>query len=428
MVVSIPVTHPDAPARNGMVLGQYESVEMIREIPLPSSNRAENTDNDDSEANPIEWIMVTRSDPGGGIPRFMVERGTPGSIVQDAGKFLDWACAKEDFPSKEENEKISQDNTRPSTDNKRHFSRANSNGLLAGVGTSIADRPNPATFRKRSSQRTISKSDEQPGIIQSVAETLEPYVPNAINPLHRSDSVSSSSSSIDSFASAEQFTTAPDGLPIDDKIATPSTASEQSLSLGESAPKSREIQKIEQKRQQLHERLEATRLKQSDVTTESSSKTAKDLEKANEKHNRDRKKQEDKFAREVQKLEARRERETQKLLARQQKEADKNTLLRVQRERDEWKQKAELAEQETKLLQEQIGDLQKENTTLTVGLGKTDVGRELLRGVREELDSGKGRKRGGSRGSFDSVRSNKTSARKSEAGSSGLQNVDNGDA
>ncbi|OBT49543.1 hypothetical protein VE04_10166, partial [Pseudogymnoascus sp. 24MN13] len=48
---------------------------------------------DDPERNRVEWIMLTRSDPGGSVPRFMVERGTPGSIVADAAKFLNWACS-----------------------------------------------------------------------------------------------------------------------------------------------------------------------------------------------------------------------------------------------------------------------------------------------------------------------------------------------
>lgn len=61
-------------------------------------------EDDESESNPIEWIMITRSDPGGSVPRFMVERGTPGGIVSDASKFLNWACAKdlEDFESDDE--------------------------------------------------------------------------------------------------------------------------------------------------------------------------------------------------------------------------------------------------------------------------------------------------------------------------------------
>lgn len=36
--------------------------------------------------------MITRSDPGGSVPRWMVERGTPGGIIKDAEKFLDWAA------------------------------------------------------------------------------------------------------------------------------------------------------------------------------------------------------------------------------------------------------------------------------------------------------------------------------------------------
>ena len=39
---------------------------------------------------PVEWVMLSRSDPGGNVPRWMVERGTPGSIVKDAEKFLKW--------------------------------------------------------------------------------------------------------------------------------------------------------------------------------------------------------------------------------------------------------------------------------------------------------------------------------------------------
>ena len=141
MMISKPVTHPEAQPREGYVLGRYESIEFIREIPLtlarsnsssnlldqassPNTKRmplgrkrsstigfAESRGPDakgerrdrgtspnalDPELNPVEWLMITRSDPGGGIPRFMVERGTPSSIAADAAKFLDWACSKEE--------------------------------------------------------------------------------------------------------------------------------------------------------------------------------------------------------------------------------------------------------------------------------------------------------------------------------------------
>ncbi|KAF2875497.1 hypothetical protein BDV95DRAFT_674750 [Massariosphaeria phaeospora] len=381
MVVSIPVTHPDAPPRNGLVRGYYESVEMIREIPL--------VEVEDPETNPVEWIMVTRSDPGGGIPRFMVERSTPSSIVADAGRFVDWACSKDIFPPRQEDEQIADDSTRQSLEGEGAFSISASNGILAGVGSSIADRPNLTSFR-RPSHRTVDKE---------VSDA-------ALNPLRRSDSRSSSasSSSLDSFASAEQFTTR-DGLPVDSS-STPSPGSNTPRILG----KSEELEKIDRKRDKLEGKLDQIRQKQEQETQDGSLKTAKDLEKATEKHNRERKKQEEKFAKEVRKLEARRERETRKLLARQQKEADKNNLLKTQRERDEWKSKAGLAEQENKLLKEQIGELQRENTALVAQMGKHEVGIEILKKVREDM-SAKGRHR---RGSADSRTSRTSGTKKSD--------------
>lgn len=141
MIVSKPCHHPEAPPRDGYVRGQYESVELIRELvpargrrpsyarattyptklPDPGSEtrvrkRANSSPRgarsktgtavkeaegeggnehvqwniEKSTSNPVEWIMVTRSDPGGSVPRWMVERGTPKSIASDAAKFLNW--------------------------------------------------------------------------------------------------------------------------------------------------------------------------------------------------------------------------------------------------------------------------------------------------------------------------------------------------
>ena len=191
MVVSIPVSHPDAPPRSNMVRGYYESIEMIREIPMSGG---------DPETNPVEWVMITRSDPGGGIPRFMVERSVPSSIVQDAVKFLDWACARDDSADIVANTAIEEaTETQQAHENGHNLSMAESNGITAGVGTSIADRP---SHQRHMSHRSAG------------AETLLQ--------LHRTESTSSSSSSSDeSFASAEQFKTAREGLPIDTSIPTP---------------------------------------------------------------------------------------------------------------------------------------------------------------------------------------------------------------
>lgn len=399
MVVSIPMTHPDAPPRNGMVRGFYESVEMIREIPLQNGH--------DPETNPVEWIMVTRSDPGGGIPRFMVERNVPSSIVLDAVKFLDWACAKDDSVPTGQGEDGTADTPQP-PEPRPSLSIAESNGITAGIGTSIADRPTPAVRRlSQRSQRTSGiETAKQGGYLDQLRNSMEAYLPDAYNPLHRtvSSSSSSTSSSGDSFASAEQFTTAPGGLTTDATVITPSSASEQSgLVVANDSPHAREMARIEDRKRQLKDRLDQAREKQSIDLQSESQRTQKEIEKAAEKHSRDRKKQEDKFQKEIRKLEERREKETRKLLARQQKEADKNLLSKAQRERDEYKQRMDILGQENNILKEQIGELQRENTAIVARLGKTERGIEILRLVKEE--DMVGRTRASSRASVSSGRS-----------------------
>ncbi|KAF2200071.1 hypothetical protein GQ43DRAFT_432847 [Delitschia confertaspora ATCC 74209] len=444
MVVSIPVDHPEAPPRDGLIRGTYESVEMIREIPLPPEAKSENNDGkeqaDDSETNPVEWIMITRSDPGGGIPRFMVERNTPSSIVQDAVKFLNWACAKDDVEEEipVTNEQESPEKTpkaaRPSMEHKRSFPMSQANGYLAGVGTSIADNPRPVSYRHPS-------TDRHPTLLQSLADDVAPYVPNFISDqigLHRTDTSSSSESdtSTDSFASAEQFTVAPEAkMPAGNPLEpTPSSMSEKSIpistseSLSETTQHnhstSRELHKIEQKielkTKEFKDKLSSS-VHAPDGATDSSataaenkeaaSKAARELERTTEKHNRERQKQQEKFDKEIRKLEAKREKETRKLLARQQKEEQKNQQLRLQKEREEWKNRAEGAEREVVDLKVQIGELQRENTALVAKVAKMEGGLDVLREVRDEMMGNK------SRGRASSVRS-------SASGRSGMRKSD----
>ena len=486
--MSIPVDHPDAPPRSGLVRGYYESVEIIREIPLvlaksvsttnlldqqqrgksrdrgstigfaesrgPDAkgeriDRKENAADDDPETNPVEWLMITRSDPGGGIPRFMVERNTPSSIVQDAVKFLDWACAKTDFPDEEEDkvpeieatEETHGPDARPSFETSRSFSLSQSNGILAGVGTSIADDPRPLTFRRPSAQNT--------GILQSIANGVSDYVPDAIadrlpDALHRTYSSSSSStetSSIDSFASAEQFntTTEPDITipPSDSATMSPSSASIKSANASTDPSSSsrhitsRELEKIEQKTKELKAKLSSSvfhhekqiQETQSQVAAneiEANEKAKRELERAAQKHNASIQKQQDKFSKELRKLEQKRERETQKILARQKREEQKAQHSKLQAERDEWREKAREAEKEVLDLKAQVGALQRENTALVGRIGRMEGGLDVLKGVREDLEStrsGRGRQRGSSvasGGSGMSGVSGKGSARRKE--------------
>ncbi|KAF2275477.1 uncharacterized protein EI97DRAFT_379431 [Westerdykella ornata] len=423
MIVSIPVTHPEIQPREGFLLGQYESVELVREIPLPPTDGAEKAD---PETNPVEWIMITRSDPGGSIPRFMVERNTPPSIVQDAGKFLEWACSREDV-LREESLEVEEDRRRPSMESQRALSIVEGKGVLAGVGTSIADNPRHASFR-RPSHRTLDEKEEEPGTVHNIAEKLEAYLPEALNPLHRTESQSSGSSSSSaesdaSFVTVEQYKTSDEGFPENGdgrSLSSEQSPSSSALVLDLQARDKhvqRELEKLERKKQQALDRLQQAQEKQSKNAEQASAKTSKELQKAAEKHERERKKQEEKYAKELQKIEAKRARERKKLLAKRQKEADKNNLLKAQRERDEWKRKAELAEEENKLLQEQIKELQRENTAIAAALGKSEAGHDILKKFKEELN-GKSRKRASSRASASSKASGSMKSITSDAGRS----------
>lgn len=137
VVISKPCIHPECPERNGFIRGQYESVEVIREVPVDKSMRKAHSSSDlggdefarppvdgqaalntaaktaeangdagaktsferqangapseeDEQEYAIEWLMITRSDPGGSVPRFMVEKGTPPGICNDASRFVKW--------------------------------------------------------------------------------------------------------------------------------------------------------------------------------------------------------------------------------------------------------------------------------------------------------------------------------------------------
>lgn len=260
MIISKPCDHPQTQPRSGFVRGYYESVEFIREVPrkLKSSQSAldldENTrghqhkghhhkgdthlsdselhagrkrastvdvpsptgasahpDPTDPEDNPVEWMMITRSDPGGGIPRFLVERGTPSSICSDAVKFVDWACQNEDEPtSASEPPKLSRKESRPQSWRSRSLvgieEHAESQNVApvpeteAKVEAHTAAEPLSATGQneiveqqvgtepqRAVEQETVSEpqtASEQPapaqGLFGTAAATLRPYAPQMI--------------------------------------------------------------------------------------------------------------------------------------------------------------------------------------------------------------------------------------------------------
>lgn len=94
---------------------------------------------DETNPYPVEWIMVTRSDPGGSIPRWIIEKGTPKSIWADTVKFLDWA-SREESPQ----DGAGDESKRASEDERRDWSsdegfdtihpEERRNGLIANFG------------------------------------------------------------------------------------------------------------------------------------------------------------------------------------------------------------------------------------------------------------------------------------------------------
>ncbi|KAF9895368.1 hypothetical protein FE257_000273 [Aspergillus nanangensis] len=169
MMVSRPCLHPDGPEVGGYIRGEYESVEFIREVsPSAAGNGAmgagrsgEKVEEEEDISTPVEWVMVTRSDPGGSIPRWMVEKGTPKSICADAVKFLDWACR---------DEALSRKRSRSRSTNRHESQHRQIDGTTDEEGTSDSE---------------VSSSEvEHHGLIASFAYLvnagLERYAPQAV--------------------------------------------------------------------------------------------------------------------------------------------------------------------------------------------------------------------------------------------------------
>ena len=154
-----------------------------------TSTKAENLPNpreEDDETNPVEWIMITRSDPGGSVPRFMVERGTPGSIVADASKFLDWACKKEHMDDSTDGLEKGpvQDMKKQKEDDLEAYQ---TNGHLAGLDGASDLPQNSSPHFERDAEPAEPSTDRETkpeGFIASMTNVaysnIETYAPQAV--------------------------------------------------------------------------------------------------------------------------------------------------------------------------------------------------------------------------------------------------------
>lgn len=382
----------------GRARGKTISFDISRGPDAKGENVDTPRDSDESESNPIEWIMITRSDPGGSVPRFMVERGTPGGIVSDASKFLDWACAKgiEDFESDDEADVDVNvaDEHKHHHDHNKDLHNYQTNGHLAGLEEEKANNSDSPEQPKTNggglygmvagaagaagaiiaSHTPAVISDHLPGVSHEITET---------NGSSRRDSVSSisSTSSYNSFTSALENRSSHPFNDASSTKTTDSTAETKAL-----ASKDKELAKLEEKKRKLDEKLSKAREKEVSKKTEDSAKEEEAIKKAEEKHEREVKKQEEKYKKEVEKLERKKQKEERKAEERRRKAVEKDERTRLLRELEEVRAEVGVLRKEKEMLRAQVGDLQAENTTLAARVGKLGLqGEEVLREVRQEV-------------------------------------------
>lgn len=382
MILSRPVTHPDAPERQGYILGKYESVELIREIPLSQAKEGGDSVEDTSELNPVEWIMITRSDPGGGIPRFMVDRGTPSAMLGDVHKWLDWAT------NFDEDTEVGTQPPEKITPAAQEAAAASTDGS----GETEETAPASPDVRKRASTVPAPPAQAQPqqeGVVSHLTQALgagiDAYAPTMVssymhnrtdsNAALAEESDSSDSSSVASFMSAEEMRRLSTAEALPDKSESPAASSQLSLTSLDTTKKDanhheKEVQKIAKQREKLDRKLAKKREDEEARLQKMKESESGEREKAKERHDREVKKSEERHRRELEKLEAKKEKEAQKAAQKKQKRDERDVVMRVTRERDEFRSQSELLKREVELLHEQIGELQKENTSMASKLGK----------------------------------------------------------
>ncbi|OTB06929.1 hypothetical protein M426DRAFT_318645 [Hypoxylon sp. CI-4A] len=462
MLVSKPCIHPESPPRQGYIRGQYESVEFIREIKiekplrkirssvdLPNDeaavsmrNSSENINReatirsarqagqssstakseegrkrgktigstdviedkeDDDYETAVEWLMVTRSDPGGSVPRFLIERGTPPGIAGDANKFLKWISSKsiDDFTEDDnEDSKLKQDASKAEKAIHEMPTSANSTPNLAKAPT--APRPS-ATMESE-----VTEEQPAPGgfygmianALNAAASVATSRLPNPFGSVQGGDTESSDlssepanddASSVHSFHSLEAEEVDGNDItsskPRDSSAQlTPSvtngvaesTRSTDSLGAHSTAPSKheKELKKLQDRMRKTEEKLKQSQDKAlakrgSEDATSQRDEAA--IQKLREKHDREVSKQLEKYQRELKKIEAKRESEQKKADERRRKALEKEEKSNLAMELDKVRAERDIARVQMDILKEQIGDLQAQNTKLVARLGREGI-------------------------------------------------------
>ncbi|KDN63680.1 hypothetical protein CSUB01_09647 [Colletotrichum sublineola] len=451
MIVSKPCIHPECAERQGYIRGQYESVEIIREVPsdkpaaitrarssidlnqdgakerqaaaesmskeavLRAAKKAADGDRrhrgvsvdsaparddaghagesfgDEEGSRAVEWLMVTRSDPGGNVPRFLIDRGTPGGIIGDAAKFIKWMTAKsaEDFTTSDSEQEDMKQNAKQAEETKDaspvEMSKRPTSNLVPEPSAQVRNESVPSSnglygiisgaFGMASSvvASRIPDGYTLPGIFQapstngSIAEDEE----------EDAESNESDTSSIRSFASAVEKTdegeaVTPPEVTQPDTLSLHSSGSGAGSLQGSKAPSNheRELRKLQERRQKMQDKINKMQDRMTSKRDQDTQREAANLAKLREKHDKEIAKQEEKYKRDLKRLEQRREHEQRKAEEKRRKQAEKEEKNNLALELERVKAERDVALKEIDILKEQIGQLQAQNTMLVVKMGK----------------------------------------------------------
>lgn len=291
----------------------------------------------DGETNPVEWIMLTRSDPGGSVPRFMVERGTPGSIIKDAEKFLEWACEKvhEEDASDDEHEPEEEEDAHP--DEEESFNTISRGSTVDGGvvvdgnheteelrrATSLDDSVSNLSFRTADSGECEDEEEEEEDSSLGSSQ-LTGGQPNP--------------SSIDEIANGRA------------RAGTEASFSSSSAAL----------QRIQTDAQKTTAKMQTTRDKNDKKMAARLAKEEEKQRKLEAKHAREAAKREEKYKREQARAEERRRKEEEKIKDRKRRLEERDEKARSEREKEDLKREVELLRKEKEVLSRENEALRKE--------------------------------------------------------------------
>jgi hypothetical protein len=408
VIVSKPCHHEECPPRSGIIRGSYESVEIVREVPVENDHlgsklsllsadlgseeiRSSSSESREHQPMAIEWLMITRSDPGGSVPRFMVEKGTPPGIVGDAGKFVKWITAVSLLSSKS-GESLTEAESPTKQDEEATATPDDGSPQVLPMhrpkSSGDYKKREEVEAARRESVQSIPSSNGIYGIISGVFGAATSVVASGLRQL---GSPAESNTSLDDLESraAEEHDTDADATDISEtsSIRTFRSALERSMTeenrtrsiTGSNSDESKsqgkqllekELKKLQEKRRKLDEKAAHMQQRLENKRHSGKEKDETTVTKMREKHEKEIAKQEAKYRRELQKLEDKRVHEERKAEARRRKAMEREEKMNLTMELEKTRAERDVALKRIEILQTQVGQLQSQNTMLTAKLGK----------------------------------------------------------